>query len=69
MSCGVGCRCGLDPLLLQLWRRPEAVAMIGPLAWEPPYAEDAALKRQKKKKQKTKTDNNKNIKIKRALKI
>ena len=43
MSCGVGCRHGLD--LVWLWYRPEAVALTGPLAWEPPYAVDATLKR------------------------
>ena len=38
--------------MLWLWRRLAAVAPIGPLAWEPPYAEGAALKdppHQKKK--------------------
>ena len=49
MSCGVGCRGGWDPTLLWLWPRPAAVAQIGPLAWEPPYATGVALKRQKKK--------------------
>ena len=44
MSCGVGHRCGLDPALLWLWHRPAAVALIRPLAWEPPYAASAALK-------------------------
>ena len=43
MSCGVGCRCGLD--LAWLWCRPEAVALNGPLAWEPPYAAGVALKK------------------------
>jgi len=55
MSCGVGCRCSLDPELLWLWYRPAAVARIRPLAWEPPYAMGTALKRQKtgeKKKKK-----------------
>ena len=28
-----------------LWRRPAARALIRPLAWEPPCAEGAALKR------------------------
>ena len=41
--------CGSDPVLLWLWYRPAAVAPIGPLAWEPPYAKGGALKRQKKK--------------------
>ena len=45
MSCGVGCRHGLDPALLWLWQRAAAVAPIGPLAWEPPYAASGALKK------------------------
>ena len=48
MSCGVGCRFGLDLALQWLWYRPIAVAPIRPLAWEPPYAAGAALKREKK---------------------
>ena len=43
VSCGVGCRRGSDPEVLWLWRRPAAVAPIGPLAWELLYAGDAAL--------------------------
>ena len=54
MSCGVGCRRGLDLAWLWLWCRLVAVAPIRPLAWEPPYAAGAALKRQKTK---TKTKN------------
>ena len=27
-----------NPALLWLWRRPAAVALIQPLAWESPYA-------------------------------
>ena len=50
MSCGVGHRCSLDPELLWLWCRPTAIALIGRLAWEPPYAVGAALKKEKKKK-------------------
>ena len=34
-----------DPALLWLWRRPVATAPIQPLAWEPPNAAGAALKR------------------------
>ena len=45
MSCGVGHRRSLDLALLWLWHRPAAIALIQPLAWEPPYAVDAALKR------------------------
>ena len=50
MSFGVGPRHGLDPELSWLWHRLAAVAQIGPLAWEPPYATGAALKKKKKKK-------------------
>ena len=48
MSCGAGWRHGSDPTLLWLWHRPAAVAPIGPLAWELPYAANAALKGKKK---------------------
>ena len=51
MSCGVGHRCGSDPVLLWLWTRPAAVAPIQPLAWELPYAAGVALKRPKKKRE------------------
>ena len=47
MSCGIGLRCGSDPTLLCLWCRPAATALIGPLAWEPPYAEGVALETNK----------------------
>ena len=54
MSYGVDHRHGSDLALLWFWRRPAAIALIGPLAWEPPYAAGVALKRhthtQKKKK-------------------
>ena len=53
MSCGAVCRSSSDLALLWLWHTPAAVAQIGPLAWEPPYAEGAGLKRQK-------TNNNNN---------
>ena len=52
MSCDVGRRCGSDPMVLRLWRRPAAVALIQPLAGELPYATSAALKSKKKKKKK-----------------
>ena len=48
MNCGVGHSCGWDLGLLWLW--PAAVALIRALAWEPPYAVGAAIKRKKKKK-------------------
>ena len=34
----------MAPVWLWLWRSPAAVALIRPLAWEPPYAMDMALK-------------------------
>ena len=37
---------------LWLWGRPAAVALIRPLAWEPPDVTGAALKRQKDQKKK-----------------
>ena len=36
--------------LLWLWRRPAAVTLICPLAWKPPLAASAAIKRKEKKK-------------------
>ena len=63
MSCGVGRRCGSDSVLLWLWHRPAATAPVGPLAWEPPHATDAALKRQKKKKKKKKRMKHGNLKF------
>ena len=50
VSCGIGRGWGSDPKLLWLWRRPAAVALIGPLAWEPPFALGVALENAKKKK-------------------
>ena len=46
MICGVVHRRGLDLVLPQ----PAAVALIIPLAWEPPYTMGAALKSKKKGK-------------------
>ena len=46
-SYGVGCRHDSDLalLLLWLWHRPAAVALIQPLACELPYATGTALKK------------------------
>jgi len=52
MSCGVGRRHGLDPVLLWLWLWPAAAAPIRPLAWELTYTMGVALKSKKKKKRK-----------------
>ena len=53
MSCGVGHRHDSDPLLLWLWCRPMATVLIRPLAWESPYAAEAALEKAKRQKKKT----------------
>ena len=45
MSCGVGRRRGSDPMLLWLWRRLAATALIRPLAWEPPCAMGVAIEK------------------------
>ena len=50
VSCGIGRRHGLDPVLQWLWCRPAAVALIQPLAWKLLYAVGVALKKQKKEK-------------------
>ena len=55
-SCGVGRRRGSDPALLWLWCRPAETAPIRSLAWEPPYDEGAALKKDKKKKRERERD-------------
>ena len=52
MSWGVDCRCGLDLVVVLLWHRPVATALIRPLAWGPPHAAGAALKSKKPKKKK-----------------
>ena len=52
MSCDTGRRRGSDLALLWLWCRLVATALIGPLAWEPPYAAGVAIKSKKRKKKK-----------------
>ena len=52
MSCGVGSRRGSD--LAWVWHSLATVALILPLAWEPPYATGAALKKRSKKLKKKK---------------
>ena len=52
-SChSLGCRCGSDPVLLWLWQRLVAEALIQPLVQELPYVMDAALKEPKRKEKK-----------------
>ena len=49
MSCGVGHRHHSD--LALLWCRLAAVALIPPLAWEPPCAMGATLKDKKRERE------------------
>ena len=49
--CGVSRRHSLDLMLLWLWCRLAAAALIRPLAWETPCATGMALKKKKKKSQ------------------
>ena len=53
MSCGIGCRRGLDLALLWLWYKPEALALIRPLAWELLCAAGVTQKRWKNKQKKS----------------
>ena len=57
MSCSVSRRISLDPTLLWLWHRLAATGPFQPLAWEPPYAAGAALKKQKKKRKEKEKNN------------
>ena len=50
VSCGVDHRHSSDPVWLWLWCRLEATALIGPLAWEPPYATGVTLEKRQKKR-------------------
>ena len=61
MRRGVGRRRGSEPGLLWLWCRLAATAPIQPLAWEPPYAMCAALKKKKTKKKKKKKVKKENL--------
>ena len=51
MSCGITCRCGSDLAFCDCAVGQWLTALIRLLAWEPPYAVGAALKRQKRKKE------------------
>ena len=70
MSCGIGHRCGSDLALLWLWCRLAAIAPNRPLAWEPPYAARAALKRKKtKQNEKQATKKSKHLSVRMIKKI
>ena len=58
MSCGVSHRYGLDLVLLWLWCRLAAAALIQPLAWELSYAAPMALKKKKKKRGRREEESN-----------
>ena len=62
-GCGSWTRLGSGVAVAWIWCRPAAVALIGPLAWEPPCAVGAALKRRKTKDKKKKKVRKKEIKI------
>ena len=47
VSSGIGHRCGSDLMLLWLWHRLAPVFLTGSLAWEPPYATGADIKKKK----------------------
>ena len=57
-SCSSGSRGSLDPVLLWLWHRPAAAALIQPLAWELPYATAVAIKQQQQQQQQQKNPKN-----------
>ena len=48
MVCGLVHRHSSDLVLLWLWCRQAAVALIQTLAWEPPYTEGVALLKREK---------------------
>ena len=48
----------LGSTLLWLWWRPAATALIHPLAWEPPYAPEAAQEMAKEQQQQKKMQQN-----------
>ena len=56
MNCGVGRRHNSNLELLWLWCRLAAIAPVGPLSWEPPYAAGVALEKDQKKKKKKKSE-------------
>ena len=55
MGCGVGGRWGSDLACCGCGVGWQLQHQLDPLAWEPPYAKDSALKRPKKKKEREKT--------------
>ena len=60
MSCGVGRRHSSVLMLLWLQCRLAAIVLIGPLAWEPPYAA-LKCKKERKKERKSRSGGNLNV--------
>ena len=52
VSCGVGCRHSLDPVLLWLWCRPAVPIQL--LVWEPPCSTEKQKAKSKEKERKGK---------------
>ena len=50
LLCTVGRRHSSDAALLWLWYRQVAMALIQPLAWEPPYTMRSALEKAERQK-------------------
>ena len=63
MSCGVGCRLGLDPTLLGLWHSLAATALIRPLAQKLPYATGDSYKEEKNSHHPQLSDDNDSIEL------
>ena len=52
MSCSVDCQCGLNPMLLWLWYRPAAIALIQSLGLGSSIGQGCDPKKQEKKERK-----------------
>lgn len=66
MSCSVGCRQSLDPMLLWLRHRLVAAVLIQPLAHELSYTAGAAVKKKKNVSLELKTESNQ-IRVKHCI--
>ena len=56
---GINSIYGSNPMLLWLWSRPAAAALIRPLPWEPPYATGSALKTKRKERKRERKEGSK----------
>ena len=64
MRCGIGRRRGLDPMLLWLWHRLLATALIQPIPWEPRYAAGVVLEKKRPNELKVVPLRNKKLEVK-----